>query len=248
LLSGEGSPILTPLFLEEQTVQSCWQCHRPIAPVEGLFCPQCNGLQRLPHDPFRCLGLDVHLNLDLDQLRQVYYSLSRQCHPDFYPQKSAEEQQISLENSASLTVAYRTLKDPILRAECLVRLVEGRNGEADGATTPTPPAELFDDILDLEETLMSLTTLPGESMAWSHLRAAQLKFSERGEAIDREMATLFSEWDTLAEQSRWSDPETGGPAPTAAQRGCVARLKQTLSHRAYLERAQQRIATALAPQ
>ncbi len=222
-------------------MQPCWQCRHS---TDALVCPQCGALQPLPHDPFRCFGLDVRLHLDLDRLRQVYYSLSRRCHPDFYSQKSPEEQQISLENSARLTVAYRTLKDPVLRAEFLVRLVEGTGDAVDGSTTkPTPPAELFDDILDLEETLASLATAPGEAAAWANLRAAQLKFSEREKAIDREMATLFSEWDALADRKRSDNAE-----PTTAQRGCVARLKQTLSHRAYLERARQRIATALAAQ
>lgn len=56
-------------------------------------------------------GLPRRLTIDPRQLETKFYELSRAFHPDFFQNKGAEEQTISLGNSAMLNTAYRTLRD-----------------------------------------------------------------------------------------------------------------------------------------
>ena len=100
----------------------CWQCEAESA---VLWCVACGALQTCSDDPFRCFDLDDRLNIDLETLRSRFHALSRQFHPDFFQQKSPEAQAVSLKNSATLNAAHQTLKEPISRATCLIRLVSG---------------------------------------------------------------------------------------------------------------------------
>jgi hypothetical protein len=103
----------------------CWHCQSEV--TGEYFCEQCVKVQPVSKntDYFTCLGIPRRLKIDTSQLESKFYELSRAFHPDFYQNKTAEEQEISLSNSALLNTAYRTLKDPIQRAEYLVRLEAG---------------------------------------------------------------------------------------------------------------------------
>src|SRR5207245_11307607 len=84
-------------------------------------------------DHFEVFGLPRRLAVDTAELQRKFYELSRRYHPDFHQAAPAEEQVRSLEASAGLNAAYRTLRDPIARIEDLVRLEVGRDTK-EGAT------------------------------------------------------------------------------------------------------------------
>ena len=73
-------------------------------------------------DYYELLGISRSLNVSLDALQQRYYELSRQLHPDRFMQKPEAERQRALDMSSALNDAYRTLKDPIKRAQYLLAL------------------------------------------------------------------------------------------------------------------------------
>ncbi|MBI3812490.1 MAG: Fe-S protein assembly co-chaperone HscB, partial [Nitrospirae bacterium] len=91
------------------------------------FCDHCVKIQPAPpqRDYFQRFGLSRHLTIDLQDLEQWFHKLSRKFHPDLFQRGSDQEKAISLENSALLNTAYRTIRDPILRVEYLIRLEEG---------------------------------------------------------------------------------------------------------------------------
>ena len=127
----------------------CWHCQSEVS--GEYFCDRCVKVQPVSKelDYFTCLGLPRRLIVDLSQLEAKFYELSRAFHPDFYLNKSETEQAISLGNAATLNSAYRTLRDPIQRAEYLLDLEAGAVKEI----RTSPPADLFEDILQLQETL-----------------------------------------------------------------------------------------------
>ena len=88
--------------------ENCWHCGH--APESSLFCRYCNSLQRPKPDYYRFLGLERKLHLDPDDLQQRFYRLSRLLHPDRYLRRTATERQYSLEATAILNDAYRTLR------------------------------------------------------------------------------------------------------------------------------------------
>ena len=65
--------------------------------------------------------LPQHLHLDAAALEKQFYALSRKLHPDRFASKPAAEQEAALAASSQLNDAYRTLKDPILRTQYLLK-------------------------------------------------------------------------------------------------------------------------------
>ena len=103
----------------------CWHCQSEVA--GEYFCERCVKVQPVSKetDYFTCLGFPRRLMIDPHKLETKFYELSRAFHPDFYQNKSETEQSISLGNAATLNTAYRTLRDPIQRAEYLLDLEAG---------------------------------------------------------------------------------------------------------------------------
>lgn len=70
-------------------------------------------------DPFEVLGLPAEMALDERDLERRYLRLSRECHPDHQAAGAAGDVAV-LEQSARINDAYRTLRDPWLRARALI--------------------------------------------------------------------------------------------------------------------------------
>ena len=127
----------------------CWHCQSEVS--GEYFCDRCVKVQPVSKDTdyFTCFGFPRRLSIDLKKLEAKFYELSRAFHPDFYQNKSDTEQTISLSNAATLNTAYRTLRDPIKRAEYLLDLEAGAVKEI----RSSPPGDLFEQILELQDTL-----------------------------------------------------------------------------------------------
>src|SRR6059058_1385652 len=104
-------------------------------------------------DHFEVFGLPRRLAVDTAELQRKFYELSRRYHPDFHQAAPAEEQVRSLEASAGLNAAYRTLRDPIARIEYLVRLEEGRDTKEGATVKPKAPPELLEEMFEIQEAL-----------------------------------------------------------------------------------------------
>lgn len=177
------------------------------------------------------------MKIDLARLEATFYELSRKFHPDFYQKKSSEEQAISLENSALVNKAYRTLRDPIQRTEYLIGRVDGGS-----AVSTEAPADLFDEILELQELLEGVKEAPGDSAQRGGLVDAlereQARFGQIQSEGERALEKLATEWDRLQEESKEEEI-------TQAQRRLLSEMKQILSRRAYLERVLNDIQTGI---
>jgi molecular chaperone HscB len=203
----------------------CWNCQSGSG--GEYFCEQCIKIQPLSKevDYFTCLSLPRILNIDLKDLEQRFYELSRKFHPDYYQQKSEQEKAISLENSANLNKAYRTLRDPIPRAEYLICLEEG----AAKAIPTKAPSDLFEEILELQEVLEAYKHEKTSGGPESEKLQEQLEVEEgrlelRKKALEEELFNLFRAWDGLREGNRETEK---GPI--------LQGMKDAISHRAYLE-------------
>ena len=89
------------------------------------------------NDPFEMLGVERRFDLDLANLEKTHRELSRALHPDRYAQAGASERRAVLEKAASVNEAWRTVRDPIKRAEALFTLAGIKVGE-DHEPKPTP--------------------------------------------------------------------------------------------------------------
>lgn len=178
----------------------CWNCHTPVQ--EEHFCNHCEKIQpdRPGIDYFAFFGLPRRLSINLKDLEKRFYSLSRMLHPDNFYCSSDVERQLSLDKSAELNDAYRTLKDPVLRAEYLLSL-EGRKPSSRQA-----PRELLEEVFEMNELLAELKAAgqqPGNSKHLEelhlHLEGMKAHFEEHIANFHQELLALFGRWDAAAD-------------------------------------------------
>jgi molecular chaperone HscB len=139
-------------------------------------------------DYFQALQYDEpRLALDLDDLQKRFYARSRELHPDRFARSSAAEQQAALDASSVLNDAYRTLRDPVQRAEYLLR----QHGLAQAEQRA--PADLLEEVFDLNIALDELQA--GDESARPQVEASRAKFAAMRAQVDAELAQLFAEYD-----------------------------------------------------
>ena len=90
-------------------------------------------------DYFTFFSLPRKLHLDTAALEKNFYTLSRKLHPDRFAARPARGTRRRARPLLALNDAYRTLRDPILRTQYLLRL-EGIQLEEQSRTPPTQPA------------------------------------------------------------------------------------------------------------
>ncbi len=208
----------------------CWHCQSEV--TGEYLCGQCVKVQPLSKDLdyFSCFKLPRLLKVDEQQLERTYYDLSRTFHPDFYSTKDESEKTISLGNSAFLNTAYRTLKDPIQRVEYLIRLEAGAVKDI----RSNPPADLFEEILELQEDLESFRQLAPEGSS-SDLETLRTKLQGERERLESRQGKMeaslfvqFNEWDRL--QQQYPEPQDVREEKDRILRG----MREVLSDRTYV--------------
>ena len=206
----------------------CWHCQSEVA--GEYFCERCVKVQPVSKDTdyFTCLGLPRRLTIDPNRLEAKFYELSRAFHPDFYQNKSETEQSISLSNAATLNTAYRTLRDPIQRAEYLLDLEAGAVKEI----RSSPPADLFEEILELQDTLEEYRASDRASQTGMQLRdklrTEQQTLAQRKRDMETQLQRLFNDWDALQDRG-----EATSQARTERDR-LLKQMREILSNRTYL--------------
>ena len=100
----------------------CWQCGAEQKPAP--LCSSCEAVLPLPADADHYQAFDIprRLALDPEELSQRYYRLSRLLHPDAHGSGAAPAREASMTNTAALTRAYRTLRDPVARGRYWLEL------------------------------------------------------------------------------------------------------------------------------
>jgi molecular chaperone HscB len=207
----------------------CWHCQSEVA--GEYFCDRCVKVQPVSKDLdyFTCMGFPRRLTIDPSQLETKFYELSRAFHPDFYQNKSAEEQTISLGNSAMLNTAYRTLRDPIQRAEYLLDLEAGAVKDI----RTSPPADLFEEILELQDTLDEYRAADRASGAaatlCSKLQTERMTLERRQRDMETALQQLFTQWDALQDRGEATDQ-------ARAERDRILKhMRDILSNRTYVK-------------
>lgn len=179
-------------------MSNCWNCGRSTEPPSAireqgdrpLFCPACNALQQPPSDYFALFGLPARLGISPDELQQSFYTLSRALHPDRFVRKSEREREYSLEASSVLNDAWRTLRNPVARAEYVLK----QNGFDIGEQrSNNVPPELLEEVFELNMALEEVRG--GDDSARPQLEAARANFDTMRGEIDGQLEALFHVWD-----------------------------------------------------
>ena len=139
----------------------CWSCEKEGG--KGPFCAACKAI--LPPDAaddrFAVLGLPRRFEIDLAVAESAYKDLSRQLHPDRFAKADPRARKAALGRTVEINDAWRTVKDPVKRAEYLLELAgfglagDDRKGDDELRKTKqvaAPPTFLME-ILERREEL-----------------------------------------------------------------------------------------------
>lgn len=189
---------------------SCWHCGHQEG--HSLFCTGCHALQEPESDYYRLLGLPRTLSLSADALQQRFYELSRRLHPDLFTRKPDRERRYALEASSILNDAYRTLRDPVKRANYVLKQEGFDIGEQ---RSKDVPPELLEEVFELNMALEEMRG--GDDSARPQLESAHRNFTGMLADADHQLQSLFEKYDA------------------AQDRDTLARIRATLNRRKYIQ-------------
>src|SRR5437660_10327600 len=121
----------------------------------------------VPMNYFEVFSLPQKLAIDTVMLEKQFYAMSRRLHPDRFASRPEAEQEEALRQSSLLNDAYRTLKDPILRTQYLLKLEGVELEEQSKAATDEAratgeqkkqvvPPELLEEVFELNMHLQEM--------------------------------------------------------------------------------------------
>lgn len=171
---------------------------------------------------YELFGIPRGLNLSLEDLQKRYYDLSRQLHPDRFMRQPEAERQRVLDMSSALNDAYRTLKDPVKRAQYLLALEGFDIGEQ---RSKDVPPELLEEVFELNMALEEMRS--GDDSARPQLEQAAKNFSTMLLDADAQLQSLFAEYDS------------------SHSRDTLAQIRNTLNRRKYIQNLLTEVQSAL---
>ena len=159
---------------------------------------------------FEFFNLPRKLTLDVVALEKQFYMMSRRLHPDRFAAKPVAEQEAALAQSSLLNDAYRTLKDPILRTQYLLKLegveLEEQSKAATDAARATGeqkkqvvPPELLEEVFELNMQLQEMRAAnqmgEDEPELRRDLLTAKDAFDAKMVETQAELESLWGVWD-----------------------------------------------------
>src|SRR3984957_11416685 len=160
---------------------------------------------------FEFFGLPRKLTLDVVALEKQFYTLSRKLHPDRFAGKTVAEQEAALAQSSLLNDAYRTLKDPILRTQYLLKLegveleeqskaateaARASGGEKKQGAPPGLLEEVFELNMQLQEMRAAKQMGEEEPELRRDLMTAKDAFDAKMVETQAELEELWTTWDS----------------------------------------------------
>ncbi len=216
---------MSATFTTQTSASTCSNCH---APTNGAhFCASCGKIQPISSgtDYFAFFDLPRKLILDVVMIEQRFHQLSWKLHPDNFVNANESDRELSLNRSAQLNDAYRTLRELLSRVEYLL-LIEGMRKE--GASKQAAPPELLEEVFELNESLDELreTRSAGGNMAAlrARLQDARANFESRRSEIDNELSSVCAQWDQALDLN----------ADVATQKKLMAQMNELLNRRSYI--------------
>src|SRR5580698_3729696 len=128
---------------------------------------------------YEALGLEPKLALDPADLQKRFFDRSREWHPDRFSRGTAEQRQRSLDMTALINDAYRTLREPVTRAEYFLK----QNGLE---LSKEAPPELLEEVFELNMALEEMRE--GDDSARPQLMEARDRFVAMRDSIDASLA------------------------------------------------------------
>jgi molecular chaperone HscB len=189
----------------------CWSCQRPAG--SGEKCGSCGALQppQLGADHFQVLGLPRRFEIDVKAAEGRFRALSREVHPDRFATADPRARKFALQRTVQLNEAWKTVKDPVRRAEYLLSLEGWEVGAESGASRPAsggtrerlpvPPA-LLGEVLELREELAEARADGDDARVQKLARDVR----QRADEAMAQVASGFASAETAADRGKALEP------------------------------------------
>jgi len=231
---------MTQFPIQNAVPSGCWSCGSETP--DQRICTACGRIQALPAsaDYFAVFELPQKLQIDAAALEKKFHQLNWKLHPDNFVNASEREREISVEQSAQLNDAYRTLRDPVRRVEYLLQ----RSGvRKEGTTRQQAPPELLEEVFALNEALDELRAMrsaaSGAQQAAplrAQLENAQHSFEQKLDAVDAQLHAEFAQWDAALVAG----------ADETKRSALLQRMNEILNRRSYIRNLVTSVAKELA--
>ncbi len=140
---------------------------------------------------FEVLGIPESLKIDLEALRERFYALSKQTHPDRFSGAEPVQALRAARWSTAINRAYQSLRDPASRAQYLLE----RHGFGDAPAKPNVPLELAEAYFDLQDAL----TEPG---GLARLEGFQVELQNQLEELENGWTGLEDQWEASPDKKK----------------------------------------------
>lgn len=138
------------------------------------------------------LGLSPCLTLDSEELKKRFYDRSRQWHPDRFGRAGEAGQKQALDMTSALNDAFRTLRDPVSRAEYFLH-------ESGLDPSKNPPPELLEEVFEMNMALEELRG--GDESVRGQLDSSRERFTSMLSEIDASLTDLFQRYDASGDRA-----------------------------------------------
>ncbi|MBV9988728.1 MAG: hypothetical protein JO301_13705 [Chitinophagaceae bacterium] len=128
---------------------------------------------------FELFNIPPTLQPDQDLVRQKFYALSRQFHPDFHSRASEDEQLRALEQASQLNMAYKVFQSPDETIKYLLKMKGLLEEEEKYQLAP----EFLMEMLDLNDQALEATTPEERTRLQNDIAHIKLEIYEPVEAI-----------------------------------------------------------------
>ena len=100
---------------------------------------------------FEIFNAPLSYDINLKKVGDIYLELQKKVHPDRYANASDQEKRIAMQQTSLINQAFQTLKDPVSRAQYMLKL----NGvDMDSETDTTMDAEFLMEQMEFRESIM----------------------------------------------------------------------------------------------
>lgn len=149
---------------------------------------------------FQLFDLSESFDIDLGVLAERYRQLQRALHPDRFASGSDQEQRLSMQQASHVNAAFQTLKDPLQRAQYLLKL---RGLDLSQGRGTVSDLEFLEAQLELREALAEISATADP---YSSLERFNAEISDRvNECIDAlGEAFIANDSAALARAGNWA--------------------------------------------
>ncbi|WP_281556358.1 co-chaperone HscB [Thalassomonas sp. RHCl1] len=145
---------------------------------------------------FQLFGLDSGFEVDTLKLSELYQALQKSVHPDRFAHASTQEQAMAVQKSAMINDAYQILKNPLQRAEYLLKI---RGTEMPSEQSSFRDTGFLMQQMELRELIAEVKFSDDPESAYSDAeQTLNSQYQQLFDQLKQQLAQDNSESDTLA--------------------------------------------------